>query len=301
VTLQIFLDAERYFSVLKWLSLALLGYVAAFVVVFHSSGALARDLLPPLTLSARFWTTLLAVLGTTISPYVFLWQASQEAADTRRASDRRPLKQEPAQAPGAIGRIRLDTYAGMGLATLVGISIMATTAVTLREAHIYNVDTSIQAARALRPIAGRFASSLFAIGILSTGLLSIPALASSAAYALAETRRWPRGLARLPREAKRFYGTIAAATVIGAVINASPVTPIQALYLSATINGLVAAPVMILMMRLSNDPQVMGRLRVTGILRGLGWLATLLMSAAAAGVIASLLASASQVRSSLLP
>jgi NRAMP (natural resistance-associated macrophage protein)-like metal ion transporter len=300
--LQIFLEAERYFSVLKWLTLSLLGYVAAFAVIVHAPGPLPRGLLlPRLSPDARFWATLLAVLGTTISPYVFLWQSSQEAADTSRSPERRPLKHEPAQAPRALGRIRLDTYVGMAIANFVALAIMASAAVALRQAHIYAVDTSIQAAEALRPIAGRFAATLFAIGILSTGLLSVPTLASSAAYAIAETRRWPRGLARLPREAKRFYATIAAATLLGVVLNVSPVTPIQALYLSAAINGLIAAPVMVLMMRLSHDPKVMGPVRVEGLLRALGWLATVVMMATAAGVIASLLSSLLGARWGLLP
>lgn len=300
--MQIFLAADRYFAVLKWLALSLLGYVAALAIIAHSPGSLPRGLLLPRpSLDARLWSTLLAVLGTTISPYVFFWQASQEAADTQRSPERQPLKQKPAQAPRALSRIRLDTYVGMAIADIVALSIIATTAVTLRQAHIYDVDTSVQAAQALRPIAGRFAADLFAIGILSTGLVSVPALASSAAYAIAETRHWPRGLARLPREAKRFYATIAAATLLGVALNVSPVTPIQALYLSAIVNGLVSAPVMVLMMRLSRDPKVMGTVRVTGTLRALGWLATLVMAAAAAGVIASLLASVRGIRSSFLP
>lgn len=189
----------------------------------------------------------------------------------------------------------------MAIANVVALAIIATAAVTLRQGHIYDVETSIQAAQALRPLAGRFAAALFALGILATGLLSIPALASSAAYAIAETRRWPRGLARLPREAKRFYATIAAATMLGIVLNVSPVTPIRALYLSAVLNGLVAAPVMVLMMRLSNDPKVMGPVRVTGLLRACGWLATLVMAATAAGVVASLLGSVSGTHSGWLP
>ena len=287
-SMQIFLQADRYFSILKWLTLSLLGYVAALAVIAHSPGSLPRGLLQPhVRLDTRLWSTLLAVLGTTISPYVFFWQASQEAADTARSPDRQPLKRKPAQAASALGRIRLDTYIGMALADIVALSIILTTAVTLRQAHIYDVDTSVQAAQALRPLAGQFAATLFAVGILSTGLISIPALASSAAYAVAESQSWPRGLARLPREAKRFYATIAAATLLGVFLNISPMTPIQALYLSAIVNGLVSAPVMVLMMRLSTNAKVMGSVRVKGTLRTLGWLATLVMAVAGIGTIAS--------------
>ena len=287
--LQIFLQADRYFSILKWLTLSLLGYVAALIVIAHSPGSLPRGvLLPHLRLDTRLWSTLLAVLGTTISPYVFFWQASQEAADTDRSPDRQPLKRKPSQAARALGRIRVDTYVGMAIADIVALAIILTAAVTLRQAHIYNVDTSVQAAQALRPIAGQFAATVFAVGILSTGLISVPALASSAAYAIAETQHWPRGLARLPREAKRFYATIAAATLLGVILNVSPMTPIQALCLSAIVNGLVSAPVMVLMMRLSTNPKVMGPVRVKGTLHTLGWVATLVMAAAAIGTIASI-------------
>jgi len=200
--------------------------------------------------------------------------------ETRRVAARKPLVRAPEQGPSALGRIRLDTYIGMGLANLVALAIMITTAATLHAKGVTNIETSTQAAEALRPVAGDFAFAIFTLGIVGTGLLAVPVLAGSAAYALAEARRWPEGLARKPKKAKAFYATIALATLIGALINFSPINPIKALYWSAVINGVVAVPVIAIMMVMTANRKIMGEFVVRGPLWLLGWIATGVMAAA---------------------
>jgi NRAMP (natural resistance-associated macrophage protein)-like metal ion transporter len=281
--LQILMPYRRYVTVLKWLALSLVGYFGTLAAIHVAWDAVLRGMfLPTLHLDAAFWSTLVAVLGTTISPYLFFWQASQEAEDVAARPEREPLLKEPQQAPDALGRIRMDTYIGMALSNLVALAIIISAAATLHVAGVHNIETATQAAESLRPLAGPFAFALFALGIVSTGLLSVPVLAGSAAYALAETRGWALGLRRLPRKAKPFYATIALAVLLGAGLNVSGVNPIQALYWSAVINGLAAAPVMFLMMRMSGNTRLMGHFAVTGPLRVVGWAATLVMAAAAA-------------------
>jgi Mn2+/Fe2+ NRAMP family transporter len=179
-------------------------------------------------------------------------------------------------------RIQLDTYVGMGISNLVSLAIMVTTAATLHASGVTDVQTSAQAAEALRPVAGEFAFAIFALGIVGTGLLAVPVLAGSAAYALGESRKWPVGLARKPLNAKAFYGTIVAATIFGLVISFSPLDPIKALYWSAVLNGLVAVPVMLTVMFMCANKNIMGKFQITGYLRYAGWVATIVMAAAAA-------------------
>jgi Mn2+/Fe2+ NRAMP family transporter len=220
------------------------------------------------------------VLGTTISPYLFFWQASQEAEDVRTLPRRKILKRAPEQGEAALNRIELDTLAGMGVSNVIALAIMITTAATLNVNGVTDVETSAQAAEALRPIAGALAETIFALGIVGTGLLAVPVLAGSAAYAIGEARKWPVGLARQPMEAKAFYATVALATLVGMILNFTPVNPIKALYWSAVINGVVAVPVMIVMMLMSAEPKIMGQFVVTGWLKALGWVSTVLMAAA---------------------
>jgi Mn2+/Fe2+ NRAMP family transporter len=223
-------------------------------------------------------------LGTTISPYLFFWQASQEAEDTKEKTERKPLVEAPRQGPDAIQRIRLDTYIGMALSNTVALAIMITTAATLHGAGITDIDSSSQAAEALRPVAGPFAFALFAVGIIGTGLLAVPVLAGSAAYALGEARKWPIGLARKPKNAKAFYAAIATATLVGICINFSPINPIKALYWSAVINGVVAVPVMAIMMLMAVDAKIMGEFTVPWVMRVIGWAATLVIALAVVGM-----------------
>jgi len=287
--LQIFASYERYARILRWLTLALFAYFATVAVVHVPWGEAMRGLLVP-TLSAdpAFWTTVVAILGTTISPYLFFWQASQEVEEVRADPAAKPLVRAPGQAPREFERIRLDTAIGMALSNLVALAIIITTAATLHAHGVTQIETSAQAASALRPLAGESAFVIFALGIIGTGLLAVPVLAGSAGYALAEARKWPEGLARKPRKAKAFYATIAVATLVGVLINFSPVSPIKALYWSAVINGVVAVPIMAMMMHMTANRRVMGKFPVSDGLRVVGWCATAVMAAAVAGMIAGM-------------
>ena len=184
-------------------------------------------------------------------------------------------------------RIRLDTWIGMAFSNLIALCIVLTTAATLHAHGITDIQTSSQAAEALRPIAGKFAFSIFAIGVIGTGMLALPVLSGSCAYALGEALRWPVGLARRPLQAKAFYGTIAMATLVGGALNFTPIDPVKALFWSAVINGVVAVPVMVMTMRMATSERIMGKFQVRGLLRALGWLATLTMVLAAIGMFAT--------------
>jgi len=283
--LQIYIPYDRYAPVLRWLTLALVSYFGTALFVDVPWGEVARGFfMPTFSADAEFWATVVAVLSTTIRPYVFFWQASQEVEETRRVAERKPLVKAPEQGPSALERIRLDTYFGMGLANLVALAIMITAAATLHVRGVTDIASSTQAAEALRPVAGPFAFAIFALGIVGTGLLAVPVLAGSAAYALAEARRWPQGLARKPKQAKAFYAAIALATLIGALINFSPINPIKALYWSAVINGVVAVPVLAMMMVMTANRKIMGDFVVRGPLWVVGWIATAVMAAAIVGM-----------------
>jgi NRAMP (natural resistance-associated macrophage protein)-like metal ion transporter len=280
--LQVFMHYRRYVAVLRWLTVALFAYFGTIMVVeIPWLEALRGLLIPTFAPDAAFWTTVVAVLGTTISPYLFFWQASQEVEDIRAVRERKPLVKAPEQGPDAIERIRLDTYIGMAFSNLVALAILITTAATLNANGITDIQSSSQAAEALRPVAGPFAFTLFALGIVGTGLLAVPVLAGSAAYAVCEARRWPKGLSRKPLQAKAFYATLTLATMIGVIINFSPMNPIKALYWSAVINGVVAVPVMITMMHMTRNPKIMGEFPVGDGLRLVGWISTAAMAAAA--------------------
>jgi NRAMP (natural resistance-associated macrophage protein)-like metal ion transporter len=277
---QVLLEYTRYVAVLKWLTVSLFAYFGTALAVHVDWAAFAHGFfVPHLAPQADMITVVVAVFGTTISPYLFFWQASQEAEDVRAEPERQILKRAPEQAPGAIRRIRLDTYVGMGFSNLVALAIMVTAAATLNQAGLHDVATSDQAAQALRPIAGEFAFALFAAGVIGTGLLAVPVLAGSAAYALGEARKWPVGLSRQPHEARAFYAAVALAALLGAVLNFTPISPMRALFWSAVINGVVAVPVMACMMLMSGRRRVMGPAVASGTLRFMGWLATAVMAA----------------------
>jgi Mn2+/Fe2+ NRAMP family transporter len=283
--LQTFVPYKRYVDVLKWLTLTLFAYFGTAIAVHIPWGAVALGLIyPKLAAGADYWTTVVAIFGTTISPYLFFWQASQEVEDIRAIAERQPLTRNPSQAEDAFSRIRFDTLVGMGISNLVGLAIMITTAATLHRAGT-TIETSTQAAEALRPVAGAFAFAVFALGIIGTGLLSVPVLAGSAAYALGEARRWPIGLARKPKQAKAFYLTIALATLGGGAINFAPIDPMKALFWSAVINGIVAVPVMAIIMHMAREPKIMGKFPLTGWLLRIGWVATIIMAVAVIGML----------------
>jgi NRAMP (natural resistance-associated macrophage protein)-like metal ion transporter len=284
VWMQIFLRYAHYVSVLKYLTLSLFTYFATTLVVAIPWGEVAHGLfIPTLTRDAALWTSIVAILGTTISPYLFFWQASQEVEEIGASPRRDPLKLAPHQAESAFQRIKLDTYLGMLLSNLVALAIIVTTAATLHASGVKDIQTSAQAAEALKPVAGEFAFAVFTLGILGTGLLAVPVLAGSAAYGVGEALRWPTGLSRKPREARAFYLTLSIATLVGVGMNFFAIDPIRALFWSAVLNGVVAAPVMALMMGMTANRAVMGEFIITGSLRIVGWLATLAMAAAVLG------------------
>jgi Mn2+/Fe2+ NRAMP family transporter len=282
----VFTNYDRYIFILKWMTLSLFAYVAALLAAkVHWAAAITGMLLPHITWSAAFFTTLVAILGTTISPYLFFWQASQEAEDVKTNRQRKPLVGAPRQATDAFRRIRADTLVGMGFSNIIALAIILTAGATLHEAGVFDVQTSAQAAEALKPIAGEFAFIIFALGIVGTGLLAIPILAASGAYAIGEAFRWPTGLSRRPSKAPAFYGTLTAAAVVGVAITLSPIDPIKALYWTAVINGVVAVPVMTIMMLMTAQPRIMGKFTVTGWLRWLGWASTIAMAACVVGMV----------------
>jgi NRAMP (natural resistance-associated macrophage protein)-like metal ion transporter len=289
VLLEVFVRYSRYVSVLKWLTISLFAYVATVFIAGVPWGKAAHGtLLPHLQFNSGYLTVIVAVLGTTISPYLFFWQAGEEVKKEKEDVDAQPLTAAPEQAPAEFERIRWDTYIGMGFSNLVALAIVITTAATLNAHGITNITTSSQAAEALRPIAGRFAFTVFAAGIIGTGLLAVPVLAGSAAYAMGEAFGWPVGLAMKANRAKAFYGTIVVAFILGALLNFSPIDPIKALFWSAVINGVVAVPVMITMMLLASRQTVMGEFTLGPILKAIGWLATAVMAAAAVGMFATM-------------
>ncbi len=283
--LEIFARYSRYVSILKWLTLSLFAYVAVAFVVNISWATVAYNLVvPKIEFTAPYLTMVVAILGTTISPYLFFWQAEEEAEEVKERPGAIPLGRAPLQAPSELYRIRVDTIVGMGLSNIVALFIILTTAATLHANGITDIQTSSQAAEALRPIAGDFAFLIFALGIVGTGLLAIPVLAGSTAYAVGEASGWHVGLTRIPRRAKAFYAVIAVAVLIGVMLNFTPLDPIKALFWSAVVNGVVAVPVMIAMMLLSNNKAAMGSFTLPPMLNLIGWLATAVMAAAAVGM-----------------
>ena len=284
---EIWMAYKRYVILLKWLTLTLLAYVALlFVLHLPWRAVLTGMLLPRVAFTRDALTMLVGVLGTTISPYLFIWQAAEEVEDMLAGPDPRPLRERDVGATQEIGRIGFDTWAGMSYSNAVSLAIIVGTAATLHAHGVTNIDTAAQAASALAPIAGRFAALIFALGILGTGLLAVPVLAGATAYALGEGLGWTVGLGRRPMQARAFYVTIALATLLGAGIVFSPIDPMQALVWAAVINGAVAGPLIVAMVLLGTLPSVMGAFVLPRWLRVLGWGAALLMVGATAGMVA---------------
>jgi len=286
ILLEVFVRYSRYVSVLKWLTLALFAYVGvAFVVHVNWLSVGLHLVAPKIEWTSDYLTSLVAVLGTTISPYLFFWQAEEEVEEVKERDGAKPLARSPGEAKTEFDRIRIDTYLGMGLSNMVALFIIITTAATLNAHGITDIQTSAQAALALKPIAGVGTFVVFALGIVGTGLLAVPVLAGSAAYATGEAFGWHVGLARKLKRAPSFYAIIAIATVIGAALNFTPIDPIKALFWSAVINGVVAVPVMVMMMLLATRPKIMGRFTLTRGLVIVGWAATAVMALAAVGML----------------
>ena len=282
---QILFDYKFYVGILKWLTLSLFAYVIALTVVKVPWGEALRGLfIPSIQLSAAFLTTLVAILGTTISPYLFVWQSAQEAEEQRIDPAKRPLKRDAKAAPGEFHRIRVDTLIGMAFSNLIALSIIVTTASTLHAHGHTDIQSSSQAAEALKPLAGPLAELIFALGIIGTGLLAIPVLAGSTAYAVAEGRKWPVGLARKPKQAIAFYTVLAISGGLGIALDFAPLDPIKALYWSAVLNGVLAAPIMVVLMILVRSQKVMGSFVVRGWLYWLGWASTVAMAFCVVGM-----------------
>ena len=285
--LQIYVPYRRYVNYLRWLTWSLFAYVVtAFVVRVPWLAALRSTLIPSLSFDATYLIALVGVLGTTISPYLFFWQASEEVEEVRIHRQEQPLKRKPSQAFAQFRRIALDTRIGMAFSNLVAFFIMLTTAVTLHASSTV-IASSAAAARALEPLAGKFAFVLFALGILGTGMLAIPVLAGSAAYGVAETFQWRASLERKPNKAPRFYGVLAAATIVGVSLNFFQIDPMRSLFLCAVTNGIVAVPLMFMTMRMSHKKAVVGTFQLPLFLRIAGWLATVAMLVASLFLLCS--------------
>jgi NRAMP (natural resistance-associated macrophage protein)-like metal ion transporter len=286
--LEIFLSYRRYAAVLKFTTLSLFAYVAVvFTVGVPWGRALKSLVIPNIEWTAAFATGFIAILGTTISPYLFFWQAAQEIEEEKR-SHSKPLYASPRAAGPEMARIRRDTLIGMSFSNLVAIFIVFAAAATLHAKGITTIETAAEAAEALRPVAGPFAFALFAFGIIGTGLLAVPVLAGSAAYAVSEMFARPASLDSKPAKARLFYGTIAVTTLAGALLQTLGVNPVRALYWSAVINGLLAAPLMVLMMLIVRNPRAMGRLTLKRRAAMLGWAATGVMILATVLFVVSL-------------
>jgi NRAMP (natural resistance-associated macrophage protein)-like metal ion transporter len=278
LALQILVPYSRYVKYLKWLTLSLFAYVAtSFLVHIPWHQVLRETLLPQLSGSKAYLTGLVAVLGTTISPYLFFWQASQEVEEVKNHKGERALKDAPQQARAQLGRIRKDTYLGMALSNTVAFFIILTAAATLHAHGQTEIATASQAAEALAPLAGRWAEALFVCGIIGTGMLAIPVLAGSAAYAMGECFRWPASLEKRPQQAIGFYTTIAVATLAGIWISLLGIDPIRALFWAAVVNGVLAAPLMAVIMHMASSKKVMAKFTIPLSLRVLGWAATAVM------------------------
>ncbi|MFC3173291.1 NRAMP family divalent metal transporter [Novosphingobium bradum] len=282
ILLEVFVSYQRYAAVLKWATLSLFSYFAVVMLAqVDWWAALKGTLVPDFHFDADHIMALVAVLGTTISPYLFFWQSAQEVEEQHRRHVK-PLMVSPRTAGAELRRIRVDTLVGMGFSNLTAIVIVIATAATLHQAGVTQIDSAVEAASALRPLAGELAFALFALGIVSTGLLAVPVLAGSAAYAVAEMFGWREGLGQRPREAKAFYAVIAVATLAGVGMNFLSINPMRALYWSAVVNGLLAPPLMIVTMLIARNPKVMGKLVIAPGLAFWGWVSTAVMTVVAA-------------------
>ncbi len=281
--LQIFIPYHRYVYFLKWLTLSLLAYVAVlFTVHVPWSQVAFRTVWPHMVLNAGTATVVVGVFGTTISPYLFFWQASEEVEDMLAKPAHSALLDQPQSALKELRRIKWDTWTGMFYSDITAYFIILATAVTLHVAGITDIQSAAQAANALRPLAGNFTFILFALGILGVGLIGVPVLAGSAAYAVSEAMGWKWGLERRAADARGFYGVIAGSVLAAIVLEYSPLSPMKALFWCAVINGLVAVPLMVILVLMASSRRVMGAFAVNMNLRVLGWIATAVMGCAAA-------------------
>jgi NRAMP (natural resistance-associated macrophage protein)-like metal ion transporter len=290
LALQVWLPYERYVRVLKWLTLSLLSYVAVvFAAHVDWAAALKGALVPHLQWNKEYVTTVVAILGTTISPYLFFWQAAQEVEEIKRVPQDQALRRAPGQAPEQLSRLKIDTWVGMGFSNAIAFFMILATAATLHAHGQTSIETTAQAAQALKPVAGEAAFVLFGVGIVGTGLLALPVLAGSAAYAFASLLGVRKGLDHAPGKAPAFYAILAAAMLIGLAIGLSGINPMKALVYAAIINALASVPIMVGVMLAASSPAVMGNLVITRRLKIVGWAATGVMLAAAVATVATAL------------
>ena len=288
--LQVFLPYAKYVAVLKWLTLSLLAYVGvAFSAHVDWAEAFRSTLVPTIHWSKDYATTLVAILGTTISPYLFFWQAEQEVEEIRRIPADKPLRVAPRQRKSHLRRLHIDTFVGMGFSNLIALFMILATAATLHAHGVSHIETPSQAAEALRPVAGQFAFVLFALGIIGTGMLALPVLAGSAAYAVSSLLGVRKGLDRPLATAKPFYGVLAAAMAVGLAISLSGLNPMRALYWAAVINAVISVPIMVAVMLAATRPKIMGELVLPTRWRVLGWTATSAMALASVAMFVAIL------------
>jgi NRAMP (natural resistance-associated macrophage protein)-like metal ion transporter len=286
VLLQMFISYRRYARFLGVLTFSLFAYVALVFMIHLNWSDIGWGMIGVhAALSKEAAVTIVAIFGTTISPYLFFWQSAEEVEELDHHPDQKPLTEAPDEAPSAFARMRIDTIAGMAVSNLVALAIMISTAATLHAAGKTDIQTAADAARALEPLAGKFAFLLFSLGIIGTGLLAVPVLAGSAAYAIGETNGWKTGLDNKPWEAVGFYLVIAAAVALGIGIDYSGLDPIKALYWSAVLNGVIAVPMMAAMMFVAGSKKKMGEFTASPTLAILGWISTSVMAAAALAMI----------------
>jgi NRAMP (natural resistance-associated macrophage protein)-like metal ion transporter len=282
----VFVSYAKFAKVLKFGTLVLLVYViVGFAARAPAHEILTGSLIPKLRLGGGYMTALMAVLGTTISPYLFFWQAAQEVEEQKNTPGEKPLKKAPGQAAQQLQPMRADTYFGMAVSNIIAYFIILDTGALLHAHGITRIETATQAAEALRPVGGEFAFLLFAAGIIGTGLLAVPVLAGSVGYALAEVASWPRGLAKKLSSAHAFYGTIAAVTLLGLALNLTRISPIKALFWSAVINGLCAGPIMVVVMLMTTNRTITGDLKFSKPQWAIGWISTGVMLGVAAGML----------------
>jgi NRAMP (natural resistance-associated macrophage protein)-like metal ion transporter len=283
--LQLLVPYARYVRVLKWLTLSLLAYVAViFTVEIPWRDVLYQAVMPALIPQPSYITTVVAIFGTTISPYLFFWQAAQEIEEQDADVARSPLRIAPEQAESELQRVKIDTTIGMCFSNLIAFFIMLTTAVTLHAHGIVDIETTEQAAQALRPIAGDLAFLLFSLGVIGTGLLAVPVLAGSAAYAGAEALNRPGGLDKKLLAAREFYAIIAIATLGGVLLTFAPIDAIKLLYWAAVINGVISVPIMAAMVVMASSKDVMHQFTIGRRLKSVAWLAVAVVTVAVLGM-----------------
>jgi NRAMP (natural resistance-associated macrophage protein)-like metal ion transporter len=284
VVLQIWGSYRLIMKIFKWLTLSLFAYViAAFLAKPDWTAVAWATFVPQISLSSAYITTIVAILGTTISPYLFFWEAGEEV-EAEKSEGRETVAKRRGATDKEIKKEKIDTIVGMLFCNLVFYFVIVSAGATLNVTGQTNIQSATEAAQALRPLAGNFATVLFGIGLIGAGLLAIPVLTGSAAYAVAETFNWPSGLDEKPSQAKKFYGIIALSTLVGVGIDFLGINPINALFWTAVINGVVAPPLLVVVMLVSNNKRVMGS-RTNGLGTNIiGWLASAVMFAAAAGM-----------------